>query len=60
MDFLLALIEGETRQATAAIEAIGRIAPNAELRVRVEKAVQQTGSPRLAQALQEHLPPRDE
>jgi hypothetical protein len=60
MDFLLALIEGETRQATAAIEAIGRIAPNAELRVRVEKAVQQTGSPRLAQALQEHLPPRAE
>ncbi|MGA9072384.1 MAG: hypothetical protein WB424_19140 [Terracidiphilus sp.] len=60
MDFLMALIVAETRQATAAIEAIGRIAPNAELRARVEKAVEQTGSPRLRQAFQEHLPPRSE
>jgi hypothetical protein len=60
MDFLLALIEGETRHAAAAIEAIGRIAPNDELRARVERAVEQTGSPRLAQALREHLPPRAE
>jgi hypothetical protein len=60
MDFLLALIAGETRQAAAAIEAIGRIAPNDELRTRVEKAVEQAGSPRLQQAFREHLPRRDE
>jgi hypothetical protein len=60
MDFLLALIEGDTRQATAAIEAIGRIAPNDELRARVEKAVERTGNPRLAPALREHLSPRAE
>ena len=47
VDFLLALIEGDTRQASAAIEAIGRIAPNDELRSRVQKAVEQAGSPRL-------------
>ncbi len=60
LDFLIALIEGDTRQAAAAIEAIGRIAPNAELRARVEKAVEQAGSPRLAQAFRQHLPPRPE
>jgi HEAT repeat protein len=60
MDFLIGLIAAETRQATAALEAIGRIAPNAELRARVEKAVEQTGSPRLAQAFHEHIPPPPE
>jgi hypothetical protein len=60
MDFLLALIAQETREATAALEAIGRIAPNAELRARVAQAVSQTGSPRLQQAFREHLPPLSE
>jgi HEAT repeat protein len=60
VDFLLALIEGDTRQASAAIEAIGRIAPNDELRSRVQKAVEQAGSPRLTQAFHQHLPPRAE
>jgi len=40
----------------AAIEAIGRTAPNPELRARVVQAVAQAGSPRLEQALRQHLP----
>jgi hypothetical protein len=60
MDYLLALIAGDTPQAAVAIEAIGRIAPNAELRARIEKAVEQAGSPRLEQAFRQHLPPRPE
>jgi hypothetical protein len=60
MDFLIALIEGDTRQASMAIEAVGRIAPNAELRARVEKAVEQAGSPRLVQAFSQHLPAHPE
>ncbi|MGA3373225.1 MAG: HEAT repeat domain-containing protein [Terracidiphilus sp.] len=59
-DFLLALIQRDAREAPQAIEAIGRGAPNAELRARVEKAVQQTASPRLDQAFRQHLPPRPE
>jgi hypothetical protein len=56
MDFLLAMIADDKREAAEAIEAIGRIAPNAELRARVEAAVAEAGSPRLRKALQEHLP----
>jgi hypothetical protein len=55
-DFLVALIAQDAREAPAAIEAIGRTAPNAELRARVEKAVEQAGSPRLQQAFRQHLP----
>lgn len=55
IDFLLALIARDAREAPAAIEAIGRTAPNAELRARVEKAVEQAGSPRLQQAFRQHL-----
>ncbi|MFZ1083455.1 MAG: HEAT repeat domain-containing protein [Terracidiphilus sp.] len=60
MDFLLALIEGDTRQAPVAIEAIGRIAPNDALRAHIQQAVAQTGNPRLEQAFRQHLPPRAE
>ncbi len=60
IDFLLALIQRDAREAPAAIEAIGRGAPNAELRARVQKAVQETGSQRLEQAFRQHLPPRPE
>lgn len=60
IDFLIALIELDGREATAAIEAIGRIVPNAELRGRIEQVVDQTGSPRLVQAFREHLPARTE
>jgi hypothetical protein len=56
MDFLLAMIADNKREAAEAIEAIGRIAPNAELRARVEAAVAEADSPRLRKALQEHLP----
>jgi hypothetical protein len=59
-DFLIAMIAREAREASAAIEAIGRIAPSAELRVRVEQAVEQTGSQRLKQAFRQHLPARPE
>jgi hypothetical protein len=38
------------------IEAIGQTAPNAEVRARVQRAVEQTGSQRLVQAFRQHLP----
>jgi hypothetical protein len=56
IDFLVALIARDAREAPAAVEAIGRTAPNAELRARVEKAVEQASSPRLEQAFRQHLP----
>jgi len=56
IDFLVALIARDAREASAAIEAISRTAPNAELRARVEKAVEQAGSPRLQQAFRQHFP----
>jgi hypothetical protein len=56
MDFLLATIASDAREAPEAIEAIGRIAPSAELRARVEKAVEQADSMRLRQAFSQHLP----
>jgi hypothetical protein len=56
IDFLLALIAQDAREAPVAIEAIGRTAPNAEVRARVEKAVEQVVSPRLQQAFRQHLP----
>jgi len=56
MDFLVSLIERDGREAAAAIEAIGRIAPAAELRARIEQAVDQAGSPRLQHAFRQHLP----
>ena len=56
MDFLIALIARDAHEAAVAIEAIGRTAPSAELRARVEQAVEQTGSQRLGQAFRKHLP----
>jgi HEAT repeat protein len=60
MDFLIALIAREAREAPAALEALGRIGPNTELRARVQQAVEQTGSQRLQQVFREHLPARPE
>jgi hypothetical protein len=60
IDFLISLIERDGREASAAIEAVGRIVPNAELRARVKQAVDQAGSPRLQQAFRQHLPTMDE
>jgi HEAT repeat protein len=56
LDFLIACIARDAREAPEAIEAIGRIAPSAELRARVEKAVEQADSMRLQQAFRQHFP----
>lgn len=58
IDFLLDAIERETREAPLAIEALARLEPGEELRARIAEAVQQTGSPRLLKALEEHIPLR--
>ncbi len=55
-DFLVAAIADDAPEAPIAIEALGRTAPSAELRARVEQAVEQADSPRLRKALREHLP----
>jgi hypothetical protein len=55
-DYLIGLIEKEEREAPMVIEALARIAPSAELAARIAKAVEDTGSPRLQKAMQEHLP----
>jgi hypothetical protein len=51
IDFLLGMIEGEEREAPAAIEALSRVASGEELRARLERAVEATGSQRLEKAL---------
>ena len=55
-DFLIGLISNDAREAAVAIEAIGRTAPSADLRARVQRAVEQADSPRLLRAFKEHLP----
>ena len=57
VDFLLAKIAGDNRDAADAIEAIARIAPGDELRARISEAVEQADSLRLRNALRKHLPP---
>lgn len=57
LDFLIAIIASDEREAPAAIEAIARTAPNADLRARVEQAVEQADSMRLRQAFRQHCPP---
>jgi hypothetical protein len=57
IDYLLATIVRDEREAPEAIEAMARIAPNAELRARLEQAVEKAGSVRLRQALRQHLDP---
>jgi hypothetical protein len=57
MDFLMGVIERKEREAPRAIEAVGRIATGEELRARLARAVEATGSPRLLKALRESLPP---
>ena len=54
-DFLIRLIESEAREAEVAIEALAQAAPSEELRARIAKAVEETGSPRLKKALEAHL-----
>jgi HEAT repeat protein len=55
IDFLLAMIVRDTREAPDAIEAIGRSSPSAELRARVEATIEQANSTRLRQAFRQHL-----
>jgi hypothetical protein len=55
MDYLIEIIQRDDREAQAAIEALGRAAPNAELRARVWQAVEETGRRSLETAFHEHL-----
>jgi len=55
IDHLMGLIEREEREAPRAIEALGRIATSEELRARLARAVEATGSPRLLKALRESM-----
>ena len=57
IDFLIATVARDAREAPEAIEAIGRIAPSAELRGRVEQAVEEADSLRLRKAFQQHMLP---
>lgn len=57
MDFLVAMVARDAREAPAAIEALAQIAPSAELRTRLAEAVEQADSPRLRAALRAHLGP---
>ncbi len=53
IDFLLGLIEREERAAAGAIDALSRVATGDDLRARLERAVESTGSRRLEEALKE-------
>ncbi|WP_058185347.1 HEAT repeat domain-containing protein [Terracidiphilus gabretensis] len=55
VDFLIGFIEREEREAEAAIEALVQLGPNDELRSRIAKAVEDTGSPRLKKAFETHV-----
>ena len=55
MDFLIRHVERDSRYAPMALEALGRTAPTAEVRARIEQAVEETGSERLRAAFQEHF-----
>jgi hypothetical protein len=54
-DFLIRQVEGDSRHAVAAVEALGRIGSSPELRARIEEAVDGTGSERLRDVFQEHF-----
>jgi hypothetical protein len=56
IEYLIGIVESDEFRSASAIEAIGRTAPSAETRARVEQAVAKTGSRRLEQALRQHLP----
>jgi HEAT repeat protein len=55
IDYLIALIEHEDREAPLAIESLAKLASNPELRARLVNAVEEVGSPRLTRTLHEHL-----
>jgi hypothetical protein len=55
MDFLIAMMARAAREAPAAIDAVGRIAPNAEIVARIAQAVEDADSDRLRQAMRQHF-----
>jgi hypothetical protein len=55
IDYLIALVEREDREAPMAIEALAKIASNPDLRERLTHTVEEIGSPRLTKVLHEHL-----
>ena len=55
VNLLIAMIARDAREAPAAIEAMGRIAPNAETVARIRRAVDEADSDRLRQAMRKHL-----
>jgi hypothetical protein len=60
VDFLIGLIENEAREAEVAIEALEQARTETEagdeLRARIAKAIEVTGSPRLRKAFEKHVP----
>jgi hypothetical protein len=55
VDYLIALIEREDREAPLAIESLAKLSSNPELRARLINTVEEVGSPRLTRTLQENL-----
>ena len=53
ISYLMGLIEAEDRESPEAIGALMKSSPGAELRARIEQAVEETGSARLRKALEE-------
>ena len=56
MEFLLGLIRSDSRQAASALEAISRVHHSAEVRARVETAVENSGSERVMAAFRQYFP----
>ncbi|HKF47018.1 MAG TPA: HEAT repeat domain-containing protein [Terracidiphilus sp.] len=56
-DYLIGLIEEEDREASLSIESLAKSAPCDDVRSRIDRAVESTGSPRLKKAFDEHFPP---
>jgi HEAT repeat protein len=56
MDFLLGIIEKDSRQAASALEAISRVHNSGDVRARVEAAVERSGSERVLLAFRQYFP----
>jgi len=56
MDFLLQVIEEDSRQAASALEAISRVYQSPEVRLRVSSAVSKAGSERVQLAFHQFFP----
>ena len=58
MDYLMALVQADDRDAGLAIEAMAKAGLNEELLTRLTQAVEETGSPRLRKTLRQQMLPR--